>query len=78
MANHEGALKKAVEKAIMDFLHLEEGKNYLKAYWESRFKEFKKFEGYQQEVAKIAGPYFEHGFTACKGVVSSSRVPPFS
>ncbi|KAL2230572.1 UNVERIFIED_CONTAM: hypothetical protein Sindi_1651600 [Sesamum indicum] len=38
---YEGALKRAVEKAMMDFPHFEEGKNFLEAYWESHLKEFK-------------------------------------
>ncbi|KAL2228431.1 UNVERIFIED_CONTAM: hypothetical protein Sindi_1822800 [Sesamum indicum] len=66
VVNHESALEKAMENAIMDFPHSEEGKNYLEAYWKSRLKELKKSKRYQQEVAKIAGPYFEHSFTAYK------------
>ncbi|KAL2236308.1 UNVERIFIED_CONTAM: hypothetical protein Sindi_0822500 [Sesamum indicum] len=62
VAGHERALK----KAVLDFPNSEEGKNYLEFYRESHFKEFKKSEGYQQEVTKIARPYFEHGFIACK------------
>ncbi|KAL2232081.1 UNVERIFIED_CONTAM: hypothetical protein Sindi_1388100 [Sesamum indicum] len=34
-ASHESAPKKEVEKAVMDFPHFKEGKNYLEAYWKA-------------------------------------------
>ncbi|KAL2232522.1 UNVERIFIED_CONTAM: hypothetical protein Sindi_1432200 [Sesamum indicum] len=43
VASHEITLK----KAVMDCPHSKEGKNYLEAYLESRFKEFKGSMEYQ-------------------------------
>ncbi|KAL2252199.1 UNVERIFIED_CONTAM: hypothetical protein Sindi_0014600, partial [Sesamum indicum] len=66
----------ALKKVVMDFPHSEEGKNFLEAYWESRLKEFKGSVEYQQEVAKIAGPFFEYGFLACKEQFQDQGYPP--
>ncbi|KAL0445708.1 UNVERIFIED_CONTAM: hypothetical protein Slati_1698700 [Sesamum latifolium] len=46
-AEHEEALRKAVEKAVHDYPHSEEGKDFLKAYWASKVDEFKKSDEYQ-------------------------------
>ncbi|KAL0445618.1 UNVERIFIED_CONTAM: hypothetical protein Slati_1689700 [Sesamum latifolium] len=40
-AEHEKALRRAVEKAVHDYPNLEEGKDFLKAYWASKVDEFK-------------------------------------
>ncbi|KAL0355769.1 UNVERIFIED_CONTAM: hypothetical protein Sradi_4023800 [Sesamum radiatum] len=63
---HEKALRRAVEKAVHDYPNPEEGKDFLKAYWASKVDEFKKSDEYQQEVAKVAIPFLEYDFNACK------------
>ncbi|KAL0379230.1 UNVERIFIED_CONTAM: hypothetical protein Sradi_3228500 [Sesamum radiatum] len=65
-AKHEQALRRAVDKAMHDYPNSEEGKDFLKAYWASKVDEFKKSDEYQQEVAKVAIPFLEYGFNACK------------
>ncbi|KAL0420678.1 UNVERIFIED_CONTAM: hypothetical protein Slati_3090700 [Sesamum latifolium] len=61
VASHEGPIRKAVDKAMLDFPNTEEGQHYLKGYWASCLKEYKKFEEYQDAVARIAGPFLERG-----------------
>ncbi|KAL2251777.1 UNVERIFIED_CONTAM: hypothetical protein Sindi_2300000 [Sesamum indicum] len=43
---------------------------------QNRLKEFKKSQGYQEEVAKIVGLYFEHGFLDCKEQFQAQGYPP--
>ncbi|KAL0430209.1 UNVERIFIED_CONTAM: hypothetical protein Sradi_0646900 [Sesamum radiatum] len=65
-ADHEKALRRAVEKAVADYPNLEEGKNFLEAYWASKLDEYKKSEDFQTEVAQVAFPFVGYGFNACK------------
>ncbi|KAL0290210.1 UNVERIFIED_CONTAM: hypothetical protein Sradi_7054800 [Sesamum radiatum] len=82
-AEHEKALRRAVEKAVHDYPNSKEGKDFLKSYWASKLDEFKKFE-YQQEVAKVAIPFLEYGFNACKdqflaqGYTPAGRLSPIA
>ncbi|KAL0319886.1 UNVERIFIED_CONTAM: hypothetical protein Sradi_5250100 [Sesamum radiatum] len=39
-ADHEEALRRAVEKAVADYPNSEEGKNFLKTYWASKIDEY--------------------------------------
>ncbi|KAL0463288.1 UNVERIFIED_CONTAM: hypothetical protein Slati_0216400 [Sesamum latifolium] len=75
-AEHEETLRKAIEKAVRDYPYSDEGKGFLKAYWASRVDEFKKSDEYQQEVAKIAIPFLEYGFNACKDQFMAQGYPP--
>ncbi|KAL0455781.1 UNVERIFIED_CONTAM: hypothetical protein Slati_0917300 [Sesamum latifolium] len=55
-ANHEKALRRAVEKAVADYSNSEEGRNFLEAYWASKIDEYKKSDDFQKEVAEVAFP----------------------
>ncbi|KAL0411955.1 UNVERIFIED_CONTAM: hypothetical protein Slati_3785200 [Sesamum latifolium] len=70
------ALRKAVEKVVRDYSYSDEGKGFLKAYWASKVDEFKKSDEYQQKVAKIAIPFLEYGFNACKDQFMAQGYPP--
>ncbi|KAL0402485.1 UNVERIFIED_CONTAM: hypothetical protein Slati_4278400 [Sesamum latifolium] len=48
----------------------------MKAYWNSRVDEFKKSDEYQQDVAKVAIPFLEYGFNACKEQFLAQGYPP--
>ncbi|KAL0345823.1 UNVERIFIED_CONTAM: hypothetical protein Sradi_4413600 [Sesamum radiatum] len=48
--DHEKALRRAVEKAVADYPHSEEGKNFLEAFWANKLDEYKKSEDFQKEV----------------------------
>ncbi|KAL0440143.1 UNVERIFIED_CONTAM: hypothetical protein Slati_2497300 [Sesamum latifolium] len=65
-ADHERALRRAVEKAVADYSNSEEGRNFLQAYWASKVDEYKKSDDFQREVAKVAVPFVGYGFNACK------------
>ncbi|KAL0345712.1 UNVERIFIED_CONTAM: hypothetical protein Sradi_4402500 [Sesamum radiatum] len=73
---HEEAIRKAVEKAELDFSNSKDGQRFLKGYWAGRISDFKKSEEYQVEVAVIAGPYIEHGFMACNEQFFAQGYPP--
>ncbi|KAL0345834.1 UNVERIFIED_CONTAM: hypothetical protein Sradi_4414700 [Sesamum radiatum] len=75
-AGHEETLKKAVEKVVHDYSHSDEGKDFLKLYWANQVDEFKKSYEYQQEVAKVAIPFLEYGFNACKEQFMAQEYPP--
>ncbi|KAL2235408.1 UNVERIFIED_CONTAM: hypothetical protein Sindi_1273000 [Sesamum indicum] len=73
--SQESAMKKAMEKVVMDFPYSKERKNFLEAYWENRLKEFKCSVEYQQEVVKIARLFFKYGFSACKDQFQAQGYP---
>ncbi|KAL0405865.1 UNVERIFIED_CONTAM: hypothetical protein Slati_3900400 [Sesamum latifolium] len=65
-ADHERALRRAVENAVADYPNSEEGRNFLQAYWAKKVDEYKKSDDFQREVAKVAVPFVGYGFNACK------------
>ncbi|KAL0411583.1 UNVERIFIED_CONTAM: hypothetical protein Slati_3748000 [Sesamum latifolium] len=75
-ADHEKALRRAVEKAVPDYPNSEEGKNFLKAFWASKMDEYKKSEDFQKEVAQVAFPFVGYRFNACKEQFLTHRPPP--
>ncbi|KAL0433689.1 UNVERIFIED_CONTAM: hypothetical protein Slati_2703200 [Sesamum latifolium] len=76
VAGHEGAIRKAVEKAELDFPNTEDGQCYLEGYWADCLEGFKKSKKYQDKVAAIAGPYFEYDFAACREQFLAHGYPP--
>ncbi|KAL0291559.1 UNVERIFIED_CONTAM: hypothetical protein Scaly_2632000 [Sesamum calycinum] len=74
--SHEGAPKKVIEKTILDFSHMEEVRHFLEGYWASCIKEFKKFDEYQREVAKIAIAILDYGFKDCKKQFAAQGYAP--
>ncbi|KAL0345505.1 UNVERIFIED_CONTAM: hypothetical protein Sradi_4381800 [Sesamum radiatum] len=59
-AGHEEALRKVVvEKAGRNYPHLEEGNDFLKAYWASWVDELKKSDEYQQEWRRWRYPFWK-------------------
>ncbi|KAL0420851.1 UNVERIFIED_CONTAM: hypothetical protein Slati_3108000 [Sesamum latifolium] len=74
-ADHEKALRRAVEKAVADYPNSEEGKNFLKAFWASKVDEYKKSEDFQKEVVRVAFPFVGYGFNACKEQFLTHRPP---
>ncbi|KAL0433403.1 UNVERIFIED_CONTAM: hypothetical protein Slati_2674600 [Sesamum latifolium] len=73
----------AIEKAEFDFPYTEDGQHFLEGYWADCLDGFKKSKKCQDEVAAIAGPYFEHDFAACKdqfmahGYAPNGKEPSF-
>ncbi|KAL0421737.1 UNVERIFIED_CONTAM: hypothetical protein Slati_3196600 [Sesamum latifolium] len=65
-ADHEKALRWAVEKAVADYPNSEEGKNFLKAFCPSKVDEYKKSEDFQKEVARVAFPFMGYGSMLAK------------
>ncbi|KAL0420338.1 UNVERIFIED_CONTAM: hypothetical protein Slati_3056700 [Sesamum latifolium] len=55
---------------------MDEGHNFMEGYWASHIEGYKKSGEYQQEVTKIAIPFLEYGFTACKEQFASQGYPP--
>ncbi|KAL0336584.1 UNVERIFIED_CONTAM: hypothetical protein Sradi_4870300 [Sesamum radiatum] len=76
ISSHEGAPKKVIEKTILDFSYMEEVRHFLEGYWASCIKEFKKFDEYQREVAKIAIAILDYGFKACKKQFAAQGYAP--
>ncbi|KAL0431403.1 UNVERIFIED_CONTAM: hypothetical protein Sradi_0766300 [Sesamum radiatum] len=72
-ADHEKALRRAVEKAVADYPNSEEGRNFLEAYWASKIDKYKKSYNLQKEVAF---PFVGYGFNACKEQFLTHRPPP--
>ncbi|KAL2228475.1 UNVERIFIED_CONTAM: hypothetical protein Sindi_1827200 [Sesamum indicum] len=62
--------------ATLEFPDTVDGQHYLEGYWASCLEQFRKSEVYQREFAKIAGPYFKHGFVACKEQFKVHGYPP--
>ncbi|KAL0463115.1 UNVERIFIED_CONTAM: hypothetical protein Slati_0199100 [Sesamum latifolium] len=75
-ADHEKALRRAVEKAVADYPNSEKGRNFLEAYWASKIDEYKKSDDFQKKVAQVAFPFVGYGFNACKEQFLTHRPPP--
>ncbi|KAL0355720.1 UNVERIFIED_CONTAM: hypothetical protein Sradi_4018900 [Sesamum radiatum] len=65
-ADHEKALRRAVEKAVADYPNSEEGRNFLEAYWANKIAEYKKSDDFQKEVAQVAFPFMGYGFNCLR------------
>ncbi|KAL0329136.1 UNVERIFIED_CONTAM: hypothetical protein Sradi_4900300 [Sesamum radiatum] len=76
IAGHEEALRKAVEKATLKFPHTDEDRNFLEGYWASRVDGFKRSDEYRKKVVKIAIPFLDYSFKACKGQFLAQGYPP--
>ncbi|KAL0444040.1 UNVERIFIED_CONTAM: hypothetical protein Slati_2126700 [Sesamum latifolium] len=75
-ADHEKALRRAVEKVVADYPNSEEGRSFLEAYWASKIDEYKKSDDFQKDVAQVAFPFVGYGFNACKEQFLTHRPPP--
>ncbi|KAL0408145.1 UNVERIFIED_CONTAM: hypothetical protein Sradi_1748900 [Sesamum radiatum] len=65
-ANHEKALRRAVEKTVANYPNSEEGKNFLEAYWANKIDKYKKSEDFQKEVAQVAFRFWGTGLMLAK------------